>query len=122
MTNKYEDYVNAAKEIFQVEAIADHSGWFFNLNGEAIFGPRCGYTILQYDKEHLFIPYKLKLEHNGIIRPMLKDCDEIALDIESFRKIKSPSLSTFKEECYNYLKRIKEIQNKLREQDIQEDF
>lgn len=122
MKHTYEDYFNAAKEIFRPDAIADHNGWYFNLNGEAIFGPRCGYTILQYDKEYLFIPYRLELEGNGWIRPMLEDSNETAIDIETFRKIKAPSLSTFKEECYNYLKQIKEIQTKLREQDIQEDF
>lgn len=122
MTNKYEDYVNAAKEIFPVKAISDHCGWYFNLNGEAIFGSRCGFTILQYDKEYLFIPYKLELEHNGWIRPVEKDSNETAMDIGNFRKIENPSLALFKEECYNYLKQIKEIQNKLREQDIQEDF
>ena len=121
MTHKYEDYVNAAKEIFPVKAISDHCGWYFDLNGEAIFGPSCGFTILQYDKEYLFIPYKLELE-NGWIRPIEKDSNETAMDIGNFRKIENPSLALFKAECYNYLKRIKEIQNKLREQDIQEDF
>ena len=122
MKHTYEDYFNAAKEIFRPDALTDHHGWYFDLDGEVIFGPRCGYTILQYDKEYLFIPYKLELEGNGWIRPKEKDRDETAMDIGNFRKIENPSLALFKEECYNYLKQIKEIQNKLREQDIQEDF
>lgn len=122
MKHTYEDYFNAAKEIFQPDALIDHQGWYFDLDGEVIFGPRCAYTILQYDKEFLFIPYRLELESNGRIRPMQKDIDETAMDIENFRKIKNPSLAIFKKECHKYLKRIKEIQNKLRELEIQKDF
>jgi hypothetical protein len=44
------------------------------------------------------------------------------MDIEQFRKIKKPSLALFKKECYNHLKRIKEIQQQLRELKIQKDF
>lgn len=121
MKHTYEDYFNAAKEIFQSDALKEYQG-YFELNGEIIFGPRCGYTILQYDNEFLFIPYKLELDSNGRIRPMLKDSDETAVLIESFRKIKAPSLALFKKECYKYLKQIKEIQNKLRELKIQQDF
>lgn len=117
----YCNYLDAAKEIFTANAIQDH-GWYFNLNGEVIFGPRCAYTILQYDKEFLFIPYRLELESNGWIRPTQKDIDETAMDIEQFRKIKKPSLALFKKECYNHLKRIKEIQQQLRELKIQKDF
>lgn len=117
----YEDYFNAAKEIFPANAIQNY-GWYFNLDGEVIFGHRCTYTILQYDKEFLFIPYRLELESNGRIRPMQKDIDETAMDIENFRKIKKPSLALFKKECYNHLKRIKEIQQQLRELKIQKDF
>lgn len=122
MKHTYEDYFNAAKEIFRPDALTDHHGWYFDLDGEVIFGPRCGYTILQYDKEYLFIPYKLELECNGWIRPLEKDRDETATLISSFRKIKSPSLNLFKKECYKYLKQIKELQNKLRELKIQKDF
>lgn len=113
MKHTYEDYFNAAKEIFQSDALKEYQG-YFELNGQIIFGPRCGYTILQYDKEYLFIPYKLELESNGRIRPMLKDSDETAMDINTFRKIKAPSLSQFKKECHQYLKRIKELQHKLK--------
>ena len=122
MKHNYDDYLNAAKEIFQPDAIAEHHGWYFDLDGEVIFGPRCGYTILQYDKEFLYIPYRLELEGNGWIRPKQKDIDETAMDLESFRKIKEPSLALFKKECYNYLKRIKELQIQLRELKIKQDF
>ena len=122
MKHTYIDYFNAAKEIFRPDALIDHHDWYFDLNGHVIFGPRCGYTILQYDKEYLFIPYKLELESNGCIRPIQKDRDETAMDINTFRKIKAPSLSQFKKECHNLLKRIKEIQNKLRELKIKQDF
>ena len=122
MKHTYKDYFNAAKEIFRPDAIIDHNNWYFDLNGHVIFGHRCGYTILQYDKEYLFIPYRLELESNGWIRPIQKDSDETAMDINTFRKIKAPSLSQFKEECYKYLKRIKELQHKLRELNIQKDF
>lgn len=122
MKHTYEDYFNAAKEIFRPDAIIDHNNWYFDLNGHVIFGHRCGYTILQYDKDYLFIPYRLELESNGWIRPIQKDSDETAMDIYTFRKIKAPSLSQFKEECYKYLKRIKELQHKLRELNIQKDF
>lgn len=121
MKHTYEDYFNAAKEIFQSDALKEYQG-YFELNGQIIFGPRCGYNILQYYNEFLFIPYKLELDSNGRIRPMLKDSDETAVLIESFRKIKAPSLALFKKECYKYLKQIKEIQNKLRELKIQQDF
>lgn len=117
----YCNYLNAAKEIFPANAIQDQ-GLYFDLDGEVIFGYRCTYTILQYDKEFLFIPYRLELESNGRIRPMQKDRDETAMDIEQFRKIKKPSLALFKKECYNHLKRIKEIQQQLRELKIQKDF
>ena len=122
MKHTYEDYFNAAKEIFRPDALVKHKGWYFYLDGEVIFGPRCGYTILQYDKEYLFIPYRLELESNGCIRPIQKDIDETALDIRTFRKIKAPSLSQFKEECYKYLKRIKELQQELRELKLKQDF
>lgn len=122
MKNTYEDYFNAAKEIFQPDALVEHHGWYFDLNGEVIFGPRCGYTILQYDKEFLYIPYRLELEGNGWIRPKQKDVEETAMDLESFRKIKDPSLALFKKECYNYLKRIKELQLELKELKIKQDF
>ena len=122
MKHTYEDYFNAAKEIFRSDALIDFKGCYFNLNGEVIIEHLCPYTILQYDKEYLFIPYKLELDSNGRIRPMLKDSDETAVLIESFRKIKAPSLSQFKKECHNLLKRIKEIQNKLRELKIKQDF
>lgn len=122
MKHTYIDYFNAAKEIFRPDALVEHNGWYFDLNGHVIFGPRCGYTILQYDKEYLYIPYRLELESNGCIRPIQKDIDETALDIRTFRKIKAPSLSQFKKECHNLLKRIKEIQNKLRERQIKQDF
>ena len=122
MKHNYDDYLNAAKEIFQPDAIAEHGGWYFDLDGEVIFGPRCGYTILQYDKEFLYIPYRLELEGNGWIRPKQKDIDETAMDLESFRKIKEPSLALFKKECYNYLKRIKELQIQLRELKMKQDF
>ncbi len=122
MKHTYIDYFNAAKEIFRPDALVEHHGWYFDLNGHVIFGPRCGYTILQYDKEYLYIPYRLELESNGCIRPIQKDIDETALDIRTFRKIKAPSLSQFKKECHNLLKRIKEIQNKLRELKIKQDF
>lgn len=122
MKHPYEDYFNAAKEIFRPDAIIDHHGWYFDLNGHVIFGHRCGYTILQYDKEYLFIPYRLELDSNGSIRPIQKDNDETALDICNFRKIEKPSLTLFKEECYKYLKQIKEIQHKLRELKIKQDF
>lgn len=92
MKHTYEDYFNAAKEIFQSDALKEYQG-YFELNGQIIFGPSCGYTILQYDKEYLFIPYKLELESNGCIRPIQKDRDETAMDINTFRKIKAPSLS-----------------------------
>ena len=121
MKHTYKDYFNAAKEIFQSDALKEYKG-YFELDGEIIFGQRCGYTILQYDNEFLFIPYKLELDSNGIIRPMLKDSDETAVFIDSFRKIKSPSLDLFKKECYKYLKQIKKIQNKLRELKIQKDL
>lgn len=122
MKHTYEDYFNAAKEIFRPDAIIDHNNWYFDLNGGVIFGPRCGYTILQYDKEYLFIPYRLELESNGWIRPIQKDSDETAMDINTFRKIKAPSLSQFKKECYKYLKRIKELQQELRELKLKQDF
>lgn len=122
MKHTYEDYFNAAKEIFRPDAIIDHSNLYFNLNGDVIFGHRCDYAILQYDKEYLFIPYRLELESNGCIRPIQKDSDETAMEIDTYRKIKAPSLSQFKEECYKYLKRIKELQHKLRELKIQKDF
>ena len=44
------------------------------------------------------------------------------MDLESFRKIKEPSLALFKKECYNYLKRIKELQLELKELKIKQDF
>lgn len=122
MKHTYEDYFNAAKEIFRPDALSDHQGWYFDLDGEVIIGHHCPYIILQYDKEYLFIPYRLELEGNGWIRPMQKDIDKTAVDINTFRKIKAPSLSQFKKECYKHLKRIKEIQNKLRELKIQKDF
>lgn len=122
MKHTYEDYFNAAKEIFQPDALIEHHGWYFDLNGEAIFGPRCGYTILQYDKEFLYIPYRLELEGNGWIRPKQKDVEETAMDLESFRKIKDPSLALFKKECYNYLQRIKELKLQLKELKIKQDF
>lgn len=53
---------------------------------------------------------------------MQKDIDETAVDINTFRKIKNPSLALFKKECHKYLKRIKELQNQLRAQKIQKDF
>lgn len=122
MKHTYEDYLNAAKEIFQPDAIKDHSGWYFELNGEIIFGHHCVYTILQYDKELLFIPYRLELNENGRIRPLEKDKNKTATLLSSFRKIKNPSLNLFKKECYKYLQRIKELQLQLREQNIQMDF
>lgn len=122
MKHTYEDYLNAAKEIFRPDALCDHHGWYFDLDGEVLFGHRCTYIILQYDKEFLYIPYRLELERNGWIRPKEKDREETAVDIGNFRKIKAPSLALFKKECYNYLKRIKEIQLQLREQKIQKDF
>ena len=122
MKHTYEDYFNAAKEIFQPDALQDHQGWYFDLDGEVIFGPRCGYTILQYDKEFLYIPYRLELEGNGWIRPKQKDIDATAMEIDTFRKIKKPSLPLFKKECYNYLKRIKELQQQLKELKIKQDF
>lgn len=121
MKHTYEDYFNAAKEIFQSDALKEYQG-YFELNGQIIFGPRCGYTILQYDKEYLFIPYRLELESNGWIRPIEKDSDKIAMDICNFRKIEKPSLSVFKEECHKYLKRIKELQQELRELNLKQDF
>lgn len=122
MKHTYEDYFNAAKEIFRSDALKDHHGWYFYLDGEVIFGPRCGYTILQYDKEYLYIPYKLELESNGWIRPIEKDSDKIVMYIGNFRKIEKPSLSIFKEECHKYLKRIKELQQELRELKLKQDF
>ena len=122
MKHTYEDYFNAAKEIFRPDALIDHNGWYFDLNGGVIFGPRCGYIILLYDKEFLFIPYKLELESNGWIRPIEKDSDKTAMDICNFRKIEKPSLSVFKEECHKYLKRIKELQQELRELKLKQDF
>ena len=122
MTHTYEDYFNAAKEIFQPDALINHQGWYFDLDGEVLFGPRCGYIILQYDKENLFIPYRLELEDNGRIRPKEKDREATAMDIATWRKVKDPSLSLFKEECYNYLQHMKELKQKLREQKIQKDF
>lgn len=122
MKHTYEDYFNAAKEIFRSDAIIDHNGWYFDLDGGVIFGPRCGYIILQYDKEYLYIPYKLELKSNGWIRPIEKDSYKIAMDIGNFRKIEKPSLSIFKEECHKYLKRIKELQQELRELKLKQDF
>lgn len=122
MTHTYEDYFNAAKEIFQPDALTDHHSWYFELDGKAIFGPRCGYTILQYDKKYLFIPYRLELDGNGLIIPKEKDSDKTAMNLASWRKIKDPSLAKFKKECYNYLKQIKELKQKLREQKIERDF
>lgn len=43
MKHTYEDYFNAAKEIFQSDALKEYQG-YFELNGQIIFGPRCGYT------------------------------------------------------------------------------
>ena len=122
MKHTYEDYFNAAKEIFQSDALIEHNGWYFDLDGEVIFGPRCGYTILQYDKEYLYIPYRLELEGNGWIRPKEKDREETAMEISNFRKIKNPPLALFKKECYNYLKRIKELQLELKALKIKQDF
>ena len=122
MKHTYEDYFNAAKEIFQSDALIDFKGCYFNLNGEVIFGHLCPYTILQYDKEYLFIPYKIEIGSDGWISPKQKDIDATALHLNNFRKIEKPSLSQFKKECHNLLKRIKEIQNKLRELKIKQDF
>lgn len=122
MKYTYEDYFNAAKEIFQPDALFEHHGWYFDLDGEVIFGPRCGYSILQYDKEYLYIPYRLELESNGWIRPKQKEGNETAMEIETFRKIKNPSLPLFKKECLNFLKRIKELKQQLKELKIKQDF
>lgn len=122
MKHTYEDYFNAAKEIFSPDSIYDHNGRYFYLEGKVIFGSRCTYVILLYYKEFLYIPYRLELEGNGWIRPKLRDRDETAMDIDSFRKIEKPSLALFKKECYNLIKRIKELQLQLKELKIKQDF
>lgn len=122
MKHTFEDYFNAAKEIFGSDALKEHNSWYFDLDGEVIFGSRCPYAILQYDKEFLFIPYRLELEGNGWIRPKQKDGYNTAMDLMTFRKIENPSLALFKKECYNYLKCIKELQLQLKELKIKQDF
>ena len=102
MKHTYEDYFNAAKEIFRPDALTDHHGWYFDLDGEVIFGHRCGYTILQYDKEYLFIPYKLELEGNGWIRPKEKDRDETAIDIKRKEFIMVKNVYAINEKIINY--------------------
>ena len=44
------------------------------------------------------------------------------MEISNFRKIKNPPLALFKKECYNYLKRIKELQLELKALKIKQDF
>ena len=107
MKHTYEDYFNAAKEIFGSDTIHEHKDWYFDLDGEVIFGPRCGYTILQYDTESLYIPYKLELEGNGWIRPKEKDSDKTASDIGNFRRIEKPSLALFKKNVITILNALK---------------
>lgn len=83
---------------------------------------RTGYLSIEYDTMvYSFLPSGKHSFSVNTARYKVED-KETAMEIETFRKIENPSLTLFKKECFNYLKRIKELKLQLKELKIKQDF
>ena len=105
---EYLDYLSIAKNIFSNDSIKEYTyvegiSPYFEVRGRHYFD-NCDYTLLQYDCEYIFIPQKLIYDGNRIY-PAKTNTDNIAT-----------------EKCYYLLHLIKEMQNKLRMDNIKHDF
>ena len=122
----YNEGLSLAKSIFPGNVIIEtnygliSSTRYFNLYGEA-FLQTCPYTILQYDGEALYVPYKL-IYTPVRIYPAKKDSKKTAQLIEDFRTIRNPTKEQFTTECYKLLKRVKKLKIKEKLNAIKEDF
>jgi hypothetical protein len=120
---EYLDYLSIAKNIFSNDSISEdtYSGIpYFEVRGRHFF-ENCHYTILQYDCEFIYIPQKLIYDGNRIY-PAKTNTDNIATMTDDLLSYYKPSKELFTEKCYYLLHLIKEMQNKLRMENIKYDF
>lgn len=122
----YNEGLSLAKSIFPGNAVIEtnygliSSTKYFNINGSALL-KTCKYTILQYDGEALYVPYKLIYTPVNIY-PARKGSTREAQLIDNFRVISNPTKEQFTTECYKLLKRVKKLKIKEKLNAIKEDF
>ena len=122
---EYLDYLSIAKNIFSNDSIKEYTyvegiSPYFEVRGRRYFD-NCDYTLLQYDCEYIYIPQKLIYDGKRIY-PAKTNTDNIATMTDDLLSYYKPSKELFTEKCYYLLHLIKEMQNKLRMDNIKYDF
>ena len=123
---EYLDYLSIAKNIFSNDSISEYTCFvdvdtpYFEVRGRPYFD-NCDYTLLQYDCEFIYVPQKLIYDGNRIY-PAKTNTNNLATTTDDLLSYYKPSKELFTEKCYYLLHLIKEMQNKLRMDNIKYDF